>query len=278
MKRFIGILTAIGMISSATTCIGAGATAYMSSSVPGSLFSYSVSATVVNAAMIGETPKIDVHIETTYNPGFKTLTLFVENDDNCIFDYGRTNVSISGALDMVSEVDDTYTGIYFANSTDYSGLYTADLYYDVSDWYTVSHSFSVGVITYNSTSENIAYNTVYANTQICTDATTQITYMLGDVDGDNAITINDAYLTNLLLSDLDRTSMTTSYLNSQLLTNSTIQSGYPNLLCAEVCDVNFSGTINSTDASQILSYYSATAAGNTLSSLIGTNRVKTITV
>ncbi len=88
-----------------------------------------------------------------------------------------------------------------------------------------------------------------------------IPYILGDVDNDQKIELEDA--TDVLTVADSAPNTTVSYLNNHL------SEWLPNAVCAEVADVDFDQHITEADAQSILNYYSQSATSTPIDSLIG---------
>ena len=104
---------------------------------------------------------------------------------------------------------------------------------------------------------------------------TSTPYVLGDVDNNSYISIQDAYAILKISKITGGNSISVSYANSIL---ATLRKLYPNLVCAEVADVDFDNKITASDAQQVQIYHVNESIGTTTEdTFIGTQFYKTIT-
>lgn len=280
----------------ATACISniPVSAASSSTAVPGSALAFNVSTDI---AIIDTNPYIHLKISVTNNPTFRVLTYAVVTDSKLSFDKDESKATyvkhgdqkydgFESSSDLPSKGMTTYIISHTANF-DVSGAYDVDLYFQSDDYLTKTHTFQVAVVDYKSSSEGIEYGVLATNVPdeyYVTDNKTNITYVLGDIDNDKKITINDAQGVMDVVSGNGGNAISVNTLNQLLQkdalysTNMTWRAKFPNLLCAEAADVTGTNKmIDDNDTKQVLSYYSQITAGGKPLSQIGTKRIKTIT-
>ena len=279
----------------ATACISniPVSAASSSTAVPGSALAFDVSTDI---AIIDANPYIHLKISVTNNPTFRKLTYAVVTDSKLSFDKDESKATyvkrgdkcdgFDPCYDLPSKGMTTYM-ISHTGNFDVSGAYDVDLYFQSDDYLTNTHTFQVAVVDYESSSEGVIrkiHATDVPDEYYVTDNKTNITYILGDIDNDAKITIDDAQGVLDIVSGNGGNAISVNTLNQLLQkdslysTNMTWRAKFPNLLCAEAADVTGTNKmIDDNDTKQVLSYYSQITAGGKPLSQIGTKRIKTIT-
>ncbi len=246
-------------------------------------FSYTVSATSENVTISSEpTRVIKLTIAAKSNPGVTNLQFRIDYDsDSCTYlDCHRQN-----ATNFNLDVNDypesnclvTYS-IYLNDKDVFRDKFIFDFYFEVNDGYLNEHEFTVGLIGF-MTRENQFLTYTAAETQVPQDS---IGYILGDLNDDTIIDATDARECLLLIEyykeHVSSTgSLTKTYLNQKLRSSAVWRNAFPNLVCAEVADVDHSNIINDTDAHDILECWSIQMAGGSIEDkMIGKKYVKVI--
>jgi hypothetical protein len=215
------------------------------------------------------------------------FSLLLQYDEDCTFEK-RVNL-----------YQDLYIGVYADNAAEhhvfegFSGLpdaisgnaektdlFTVQYYFTVDNAYAKAYDFSSAIASYKSTTENISFDHAKTGATYESPVYAGIDYTLGDMDDDGEIEISDSSDVLAVIGMNGNRAMTVDALNAKILTPSSNawKTRFPNLPCAETADVDFDGTITQDDATGILQYYSNEAASLPTDTLIGTSRVKTITV
>lgn len=287
----------------ATACISniPVSAASSSTAVPGSALAFDVSTEVIKekktdsaSGKITYEDYIKLTVAVTNNPGFETSTFAVVTDDQLSFEKQKfVYAGKTAGHDFVVDTDATPSAgktTYMVSHTGtgtVTGTYNFELYFQADDYLTNSHTFQVCVSYYRSDKEGLRYSTYATDVPkdlYVTNNKTNITYILGDIDNDKKITINDAQGVMDIVSGNGGNAISVNTLNQLLQkdslysTNMTWRAKFPNLLCAEAADVTGTNKmIDDNDTKQVLSYYSQITAGGKPLSQIGTKRIKTIT-
>lgn len=226
----------------------------------------------------GYSNRYKLSVATTYNPGVTYLNWAVKYDDSCTLLSNLTDNS--GNFIIINNDDDNVVGMSYTGTQDYDGLMYVDLYFRISGSTSIDHEFTVGVYNYWSQTENKKSNgSLLAS--VANDAVFGVREgMVGDLDGDDGIDMDDAYLAKLILNKVNKTSISTNALNAYLKkpdNRATLISqgqflGLVNdaYVSAAVADADGNNVIDLEDSVEITSYYTHASVGSTyLSDYLG---------
>lgn len=215
--------------------------------------------------------KVALHINFTKNPGIQILSFMVYYDSKCTLIENSTEYT-GIQMNQTPNATGKRAHYWFVSMSPIETDISITCYFNTSDSANNSHEFSTAIVAC-TTKNNVADVSEHDGIDV-TIHTGQI-YTLGDIDNNSKININDAQAVLDIASRKGTSSVSVSYANSIL---STLRKKYPNMVCAETADADQNKTINQTDASLILTYYSNESAGNTNeNTFIGSSFYKTIT-
>lgn len=283
IKRALAGLLALTI--SAASMGAVSADAYGIPDVPNSAFEYELRAEVISDT------RIAVGFEITNNPGFTSLGFAIRYDEDCSYAH---KVNLNEACVVLDSHNTSerfvYNGVMVNSAmnngnSEYSGLTVFWYYFDVDNAYDQVYEFSVAIADYQSPTENIVFSKTGDITAYDFAASIGVEneqYTLGDMDNDGLIEISDASDVLSIVSANSNNSMSVATLNNKLQSNATTPINwcerFPNLICAEVADVDLDNFVEEEDANKILEYYSNASASTPVDSLIGTSRTKTLVV
>ncbi|WP_295216804.1 hypothetical protein [Ruminococcus sp.] len=262
ISKFMASIIASSMLAVSVGTISA--SAITPSIVPGSEFDYEVSVEKVS----GYTNRYKLSINSINNPGFCILGMSVTYDSNCVpLSYTKSPWLNVGMGDEIST-------IFMAAGSDNHYDFTVELNFTINGDAAADHEFEVGVYRYKSDSENLNKGDE-SYKGVAVDAAFGIKEgMVGDLDGDDGIGLNDAYLVKTILSEVQAVSTTTAKLNAHLKDNrADLISGGKYLglvnnayISAAIADTNGDDIIDYDDSNEILLYYTHASVGSSYAS------------
>lgn len=260
-KVFSKLLASIITVVMLAVSVGAmSASAITPAIVPGSKFNYEVTVEKVS----GYSYRYKLSVNVTNNPGVKVICFGVEYDKNCR-PIESLNTHTPGLVIGSGETVSTVTMI---NGSEYNGAIGFELYFTVTGSAATNHEFSVGVYRFLS-------DTVDAGSGVVTtgDAAFGIRDgMVGDLDANNSIDVDDAYLEKVLLNKLNKVSITVDALNAYLKDDENRETlisqgqflGLINntYVSAAVADTDGNNKVDLEDSNEILTYYTHASVGS----------------
>ncbi len=292
-NKFVAGVSALAMITAMMTTVSA----VSIPEVPNSAFSYELRAEAVSDT------QIKVSFQVTNNPGVFVFSIALQFDENCTpcdwdqsincfntLSYEQGSNSLIYAMGIVPEQNNGQQET-FEN-------FSVDFWFNVDADSDSSCRFSTAIISYNSLTEGIQYDKALIDGGYDSDTAIETyPYLLGDVDNDGRIRVEDALRAFSIasyyeavyespLAPVSRINYNVENNISSTLENGKViswgtqfsylmRSGYS---CAEAADVDQSGYIEEADGNAILQYYADRAAALPVETLIGTTQVKTVTI
>lgn len=298
-KRLAGIVAAYTIAVSLSSTTGNVSALNIA---PNSDFTYELVAEVISET------EIAVTFQTTYNPGTSEIAIaFSYDPTECTFIKRVSNMEFAQAMLWVGE-ENTNTGVCVCAATfiptgssdetsEYTGPISLTYYFEVENnaALTEDYSFSSNVFSYKSVTENIQESvdlTEIEENEKVIEITQFIPYILGDVNNDASIAINDASKILEIVSSCTNKNESPAvnninefidtnaqYDNTQTWANKhsyLIREGYA---CTEAADADQNGLIEQEDADDVLEYYSSASANQpTDNLLVGTEFFKPVTI
>lgn len=246
--------------------------------------------------------RVGVRFQTTNNPGVENIGFAIMFDDDCQYESYELNASratcrvitgqedgkpspfiICSIMSLGSDLDKEGTAINGNFSCFFEFTVPSDKAYPLH--------FASSVYFYSSKAENIHFNYSKSDTNnepYKADSEIgvklkDVPYRIGDVDGDNKITMDDSF-SILQIARYGNNNLGVEALNEYLIKHSlcrgtrTWNDMFPKLTYAECADANQDGSIKPEDSDEVLEYVSEAAASNiTMSTLVNSMGYKKVT-
>lgn len=244
--------------------------------------------------------RVGLKFQVTNNPGVLGLGFAIMFDDDCSFiSYkgsepmfpGKYSLNTAGTCFVLSclSTDADRDG----NPKEITGNFSYFIEFEIPGNTAYPLHFSSAVYAYKSKTENIHFDEAIKDgsaSSYTPDDGSQIgvklkdvPYRIGDVDGDNKITMDDGF-SILQMAKYGNNNLGVEALNEYLIKHSlckgtrTWNDMFPKLTYAECADANQDGYIKEEDSDEVMEYYSQAAASNiTMSTLVNTIGYKTVT-
>ncbi len=215
--------------------------------------------------------RVALHINFTNNAEFTTLGFRLYYDDACTLLTNKTEYSGISMFETYS--DSNKCVVYsFINTNAFSGDFSITCYFTTSDSANNSHAFTTEIMECNLGHTSI----IGTSAGVEVDFVTNTPYTLGDINNDGEILLNDVQSILEIANMNGGNWVSLSYATSNF---STLKQSYPNLVCAEVADVDFDKKISTDDGMQVMQYYAEERANvDNENACIGTQYYKTITL
>lgn len=241
--------------------------------------------------------RIGVRFQVTTNPGCDRFAFALKYGSECTFQSATPeSADFTGKFGFS---DETHTFVYSLMSQnidrdgkvlDSTGKYSCFIEFDIPSDAAYPLQFSSSVIRYKSNTEKIDFTYTGNNGEYpVTDSTIgvklkDVPYRIGDVDGDNKITMDDGF-DILQIARYGKNNLSVDDLNEYIIKRSYCQGArkawseaFPKLTYAECADANQDGSIKSEDSDEVMEYVSQAAASNiTMSTLVNSIGYKKVT-
>jgi hypothetical protein len=300
-KRFIAGVSAMAMMAAMTTTM---MTSVDAASLPNTNSSFSYE---LVSEMISDT-QLEVTFQVTNNPGTKALSFAFHYDGECTPYKIRTNVEDMDVTRTTGYNADKSLLVYvmavqpgaITGETETFDNFSVSFFFNVDADETASHSFSTAVLKYISDTEGTSYASSGEDWECPPETAIQTyPYVLGDVDNDDRIAVEDASdvysivaVNNAVYGSESAPVSRVNYNVEYNVVSTTLVGGYTipwntrfsylvrssGYAYAEAADVDKNGYVEKADGDAILDYYANQAAMVPLETLIGTTQVKTVTV
>lgn len=264
-KRTLAALVTGAMVAGSVGAVSAGAKT-MTNVIPGSNLKFDMNVTAMEDVNDGPTICVEISGKSS-NPDFQVFALVVEGSGNCTFLDGvvRSKQVTGSATTGWDGLTENIGFAYIMADTACTGEFSFKMYYTPKNPQEVcDYNFSVGITSYLSNEEGVSVSLsaieALENGNIH-DSASVAQYRLGDVNNSGQIEMNDAYSAMRIANHFSSGSGTNAQVNHYLQTNAEWKQEFPNLICAEVADVDFDGMVELEDAQAIMTYTSEAAIG-----------------
>lgn len=245
--------------------------------------------------------RVGVKFQATNNPGVLKIGFAIMFDEKCSYVSWDGDTPMLNGKFAISETDPYLVLSCMSMDADRDGKakeitdnFSYFFEFEVPSDAAYPLHFSSAVFAYTSETENITFD--HAKTgpnspDYTPDPGSQIgvklkdvPYRIGDVDGDNKITMDDS-LDILQIARYGKNNLSVDDLNEYLIKHSYCQGArkawseaFPKLTYAECADANQDGSIKPEDSDEVMEYYSQAAASNiTMSTLVNSMGYKKVT-
>lgn len=245
--------------------------------------------------------RVGLKFHVTNNPGVSGIAFAIMFDDDCSYVSWDNDESMLSSMYTPSETEPyfimaclTMDSDIYGKARDITSNFSYFFEFEVPSDAAYPLHFSSSVYSYKSQTENISFD--HAKTgpnspDYTPDPGSQIgvklkdvPYRIGDVDGDNKITMDDS-LDILQIARYGKNNLSVDDLNEYLIKHSYCQGArkawseaFPKLTYAECADANQDGSIKPEDSDEVMEYYSQAAASNiTMSTLVNSMGYKKVT-
>jgi hypothetical protein len=300
-KKFVAGVSAMAMMAAMTTTMMTNVDAASLPNVKSS-FSYELT-----SEMISDT-QLEVTFQVTNNPGTQNLSLAFHYTGECTLYRIKTNVEDMDVAKGIGYNADENLIVYamviqedaFTGETETFENFSISFFFNVDADETSSCSFSTAVLKYVSGTEGTSYASSGDYWECPPETAIQTyPYVLGDVDNDDRIAVEDASdvysivaVNNAVYGSESAPVSRVNYNVEYNVVSTTLVGGYTipwntrfsylvrssGYAYAEAADVDKNGYIEKADGDAILDYYANSAAAIPMETLIGTRQVKTVTV
>lgn len=246
--------------------------------------------------------RVGVRFQVTNNPGVEAICFAIAFDDDCVYRSFDTNlvgiwqmvltaqennVEIPAITCTISSTLSDIDGKILPITDDFSYFFEFDVPSDAA----YPLHFSSSVYRYRSDAEGINFdysksdknNEPYKPDSEIGVKLKDVSYRIGDVDGDNKITMDDGF-SILQMSRYGSNNLGVEALNEYLIKHSlcrgtrTWNDIFPKLTYAECADANQDGYIKEEDSDEVMEYVAEAAASNiTMSTLVNSMGYKKVT-